>query len=333
MNDKSAGKYVVEGARESRKYYLHHFSKFFVYWILKAASILGSLVIFLAPVFQKFEIEMAHQISDSRDTVLSKCFDDTDHKNGYASLLLFNILCVLFSVVGAALILLVSFLIREFILNIIFNFNGFLPPEILELEMHFLTGFAYAATDWTLYIFIPFFVLIVLFLVYALLVHQAGVFVARKNPNLTIGDICYNAFATMKVAGGKLFLINLLYFLELLTFAAVIIVPLVVFETLYPSLGLLEYDYQMFATIYVGAMVIVGVFVIPFLLTAYKVSIYRLMQDKAIAERMVVAYKKTKEDESQEFISLTPVEEDNGSITYINLDEKDDKRNKKEGKK
>ncbi len=314
---KSSGKYILEGTKEAFVYYFHHFSKFFVFWVVEFVTLLGKFCVFIDPLMQKFHIQMCKMVDDSGETNMAKAFDQADHKKGYRSLVLFDLVWLLFTFAGVATFLGLGYLIGTFIYNIDYNsYSGSYQGNMATL-MTFIN-----------FLYIPFGVFALIYFIIALLVKEAGVYAAYKNPDMGLSDIIYSAFATLKECGGRLFLVNLLAMLEILTYAAIIVVPIFIVAIVVPMNFPNDPTYAPWV-IWILACIFsaVSVFVIPLLFGFYRLSIHKFFMENGRADSVIIAYRKN-ENQSKEadFIPLTEEKNSNGETIYVEL--KKQKKNK-----
>lgn len=319
--NKNAGRYVLEGAKDGVSYLIHHFSKVFVFWVFEIVNIISEVTLFMAPVMQKFYPQFCKMVSDSKEAVLSKGFDQSDDKKGYRSLLLFNILWLLFTLAGIALILGIAFLLQTLIMNVYVNsyVNGRYPQD----------EFA-AFQSFTNYLYIPFLVIAAVYLIFALLIRQCGIYASYKNPGLGVSDIIYNAFLMMHKRGWKLLVVNILFMLEILTFAVIVVLPVfLVSYFISPDYGYDDTSLALFIEwILIAVFSVLAIIVIPFLFTSYRLGIHKLMMDCCPSDNTVVAFKKSEnKDNLSDLIPLTPVSTPEGEVTYVSM-EKKQKKNK-----
>lgn len=319
--NKNAGRYVLEGAKDGVSYLIHHFSKVFVFWVFEVVNVFSNATIFMAPVMQKFYPQFCKMVCDSKEAVLSKGFDQSDDKKGYRSLLVFNVLWLLFTLAGIALILGFAYLLQTVIMNLFVNsyVNGSYPSDEFAAFQSFTT-----------YLYIPFLVIAVVYLIFALLIRQCGIYASYKNPGLGVSDIIYNAFLMMHKRGWKLFAVNLLFFLEILTFAVIVVLPVFLVNFFVSA----DYGSEDTAIapfiewILIAAFSVLAIFVIPFLFTSYRIGIHKLMMDTCPCDKTVIAFKKSENKDSvSDLIPLTPVSTPEGETTYVSM-EKKQKKNK-----
>lgn len=310
--NKSAGKYVIEGTKKGFSFLFHHFTKFFVNWVFGIASVFSSVFFFLAPVFQKFNVSVCKMIDDSGEVIYSKAFDQSDHKNGYRSLLLFDILWFFVTFVGIALIMGFCYFINTVIISLNNYFDPSYGPYFANIE------------TFTNYLYIPFGVVSLVLFVFSLMVLQSGTYVSYKNPELGVSDILFNAFSMMKERGGKLFCVNLLFFFEILTYAAVIVVPTILVTIM------TEGDF--FITwIMIPSFVAISIFVLPLLFLSYKMGIHKLMMDCCPCDKMILVYKKEEnKEESADLIPLNPEKDENGETIFVELSNDRNSKKRKE---
>lgn len=316
--NKSAGKYVVDGTKKGFSFFFHHFSRFFVFWVFELAGLLASVTVFLKPVFQKFYIQVSKMIDDSGDAIYSKGFDQADNKKGYVSLLLFDVIWFFVVAAGIALIMGIVVLIQ----NVCLQLNVSWSPS----------GEAYFSDilSFTYYLYIPFGIAALIFFIFGLLVFQTAKFVSYKNPELSLSDVIFNTFRMVRTRGKKLFAVNLLFFLEILTYAAFIVVPLLLINILVdrnsdPTL------INFITWILIPAFTFVSIFLIPLLLTSYRLGIFELMMDVCPCETTILVYKQVENNNAEpDFVPLTPVKDEDGNINYVQLNsKKNDKRKEK----
>lgn len=336
MNNKGSGRYVIEGTAKAGKYLGRHVSKFFVFWIFLFADLLSKLTIFGNPAIQKFKIELSHQVDDSGEAIFSKCFDQSNHKRGYRSLLLFDFLVFIITAAAIIFFLLLGFFLRHAVMNIYINFTS--SPEELNgfaFFPDFFTSFEYSSLYSTVngeaiqnvdtvtkLFYIPFGIMALLVSFYAMMVIEVGTFVSYKNPDIGLGDMFYNSLNIIKVKGAKLFAINILYLLEFLTLAIIVILPQILFayfcDVWFSDIG---YKHAI-AWIYAIVSIIVCLFVLPFLISGYHLSIYKFNCEYTTFDKIVVSYKKNSAKKDTAYIPLTRVEEENGEVKYVALESK-----------
>lgn len=310
---KSSGRYVMDGTKKSFFYYIHHLSKFFVFWVVEFVSVLGKFCIFLDPIMQKFNIQMCKMIDDSGETNMAKAFDQTDHKKGYRSLVLFDFIWLLFTLAGIGAFIGIGVLLNNVIYYIgYYSYPSYSPMPSDELN---------TLVQFVNYLYIPFIVFAVIYFLFALMVKEAGVYAAYKNPDLGLSDIIYNAFATLKTAGWKLFLVNLLGLLELITYAAIIIVPIFIISIVAPSFAP---DDAYYAAWHIWILIPifsgVSIFIVPFLFTMFRLSIHEFFMDNGKADAVIIAYRKNENKvKEEEFIPLTEEKNENGETIYVEL--------------
>lgn len=316
--NKSAGKYVVDGTKKSFSFYFHHFSRFFVFWVFELAGILANVTLFLKPVFQRFYIQVSKMIDDSGDAIYSKGFDQVDNKKGYVSLLLFDVIWLFVVVAGIALIMGIAVLIQ----NVCMQLNYSWSPSGEEYFSDLLS--------FTYYLYIPFGIAALIFFVFGLLVFQTAKFVSYKNPELSLSDVIFNTFRMVRTRGKRLFAVNLLFFIEILTYAAFLIVPLLLINIVVDSSS--DPTLITFITwILIPVFTFVSIFLIPLLLTSYRLGIFELMMDVCPCETTILVYKQDENNKAEpDFVPLTPVKDENGNINYVQLNsQKNDKRKEK----
>lgn len=338
MNNKGSGWYVISGTRKAGKYLRRHFSKFFVFWIFLFVDLISKITIFLNPAIQKFKIELSHQVNESSEAIFSKCFDQSNHKRGYRSLLLFNLLVFTIGLAALIFFFLLAFLLRHAVMNIYLNFS--FSPDILRnfsFFPDFFSTFSYSSLysidvsimnvdTVTMLFYIPFGIMGFLVLFYSMMVVETGTFVSYKNPDLGLGDMLYNALNVIKVKGGKLFAINILYFFEFLTLAVIVVLPQILFSYFVDNWFYDEGFKHAVAWIYGTVSIILSVFVIPYLVSGLHMSIYKFNCEYTKFDKIVVQYKIINKKKDTAFIPLTRIEEETGEVKYVALEAKPKKK-------
>lgn len=318
---KSTGKYIIEGTKEGFSYYIHHFSKFFAFWVMEIATFFGNMTIFLEPVFQKFHIQMCKMVDDSGEANMSKAFDQSDHKKGYRSLLLFDVIWLLVTVAGVFAIMGLAYLIGTIIFNIgFYSYPSYSPmPQASQTSL----------TNFTNLLYIPFLVFALIFVIFALMVKEAGVYASYRNPELGLSDILFNAFATLKECGGRLFLVNFLMFLEVLTYAAIIVVPIFIISVLSSSIDPNDSYLALYIIwILVPIFTVVSIFVVPVLIGIFRLSVHKFLMDNVRHDAVIIAYRKDENKAKEnDFIPLTEEKDINGETIYVEMKKKT-KKNK-----
>lgn len=319
---KSSGKYIIDATKKGFSYYIHHLSKFFVFWVIEIASLIAKLTIFLNPVFEKFHIQICKMIDDCGETNISKAFDQSDNKKGYRNSLLFNLVWLLITIAGVAAILGLAFLISKIIYFINYYFHTVNNP----LSGNELAGVETLCT----LIFIPFYVFAFIFLVFALLIKEIGVYVSYKNSELGLSDVLFNSFATLKSCGGRLFVVNLLMTLEVLTYAAVIFFPIFIVSALSSSIDASDPYHAMYIIwIMIPIFSAITIFVLPLLTTVYRLAIHSFLIDNVKCDSVIIAYRKHENKENEnDFIPLTEEKNIDGETIYVEM--KKNKKNMKE---
>ncbi len=318
---KSTGKYIIEATKEGFSYYIHHVSKFFAFWVMELATFFGKMTIFLGPVFQKFHIQMCKMVDDSGETNMAKAFDQSDHRKGYRNLLFFDLVWFLVTLAGVAVIMGIAYGLSTIIYNIGFYFNTTESNPSLPIDI------GNALNTFTTFLYIPFIVFAVVFVVFALMVKEAGVYASYRNPDLGLSDIIYDAFATLKECGGRLFLVNFLMFLEVLTYAAIIFVPIFIISIIHLDPGDVFYTYYII-WILVPIFSVVSVFVIPVLIGIFRLSVHKFLMDNAKTDAVIIAYRKNENKAKEsDFIPLTEAKDINGETIYVEMKKKS-KKNK-----
>lgn len=337
MENKSSGNYIMSGEKISHTYFRHHFSKNFTFWMLGVLGLLSRFTIFLAPIFQKLGINLNYQIDKSGECIFSKGFEYTDKKRSYLSTLLLNLLFILIIVASLALLYLIPTIIRYFSLHIIAFQQFASTPDVDIFSFVGITGLidnniaaSYAGkSDFfriaeliTFYAYIPFGVAGIVIVIYGLQVFQTALHISFKNPELPTSDIAYNAFATLKKKGGRLFLINLFYIFQIVVYAALIVVPVFVLNAFWSNFGIADENLaKMIIYSYIALFVIISFFAIPRYLCAYKVSVIQFMEANADSKAVVIVYKEKVKDEKETYIALTPVESADGEVKYVRPEE------------
>lgn len=302
----SAGSYVIAGTKKALRFYRRHFSKLFTFWILGITNFLSRILFPLAPLFQHFRYQLARMIDKSGEVFVSKCFEEKE--GSYGQLLLFDILWFLFAFGGTALIAGIGIWIYFLVINIDYYFY---PSG--EIDQGKYGEFMNNA----LFLVIPFLVLAGVYFIYSLIVLQAATYTASRNRSLKLSDIAFDAFASLKKFGGKLFAIDLLYFLELLTFAAIVVVPIFILIVVFP-----ESDSGMYTVhlpdfiiwILLAIESVLAIFFFPCFNLSADISLYRVFSEGGISDIMVIALPEKSEnnEENKKYTSLSPRDDDSG---------------------
>lgn len=338
MNNIGSGGYVVYGTKGAGKYLRRHFSKFFVFWIFLFVDLISKITIFLNPAIQKFKIELSHQVNESSEAIFSKCFDQSNHKRGYRSLLLFNLLVFTIDLAALIFFFLLAFFLRHAVMNIYLNAT-FSPDTLMNFSFFpdFFSTFSYSSLYMvddaimnvdtvTMLFYIPFGIMAFLVLFYSLMVIETGTFVSYKNPDLNLGDMFYNALNVIKIRGGKLFAINILYLLEFLTLAVIVILPQILFSYFTAYWFYDEAIKCVVSWVYGLVTAVISLFVIPYIVSGFHLSIYKFNCDYTQFDTIIVSYKRNDSKKDTAFIPLTRIEDENGEVKYVDLESKPKKK-------
>ena len=155
------------------------------------------------------------------------------------------------------------------------------------------------------------------YFIYSLIVLQAATYTASRNRSLKLSDIAFDAFASLKKFGGKLFAIDLLYFLELLTFAAIVVVPIFILIVVFPKSDAGMYMvYLPYFIIWILLAIdsVLAIFFFPCFNLSADISLYRVFSEGGISDVMVIALPEKSEDneENKKYTSLSPRDDDSG---------------------
>ena len=329
----TAGKYVIDGTHKTFRFYSHHFSRVFTYWILGIASLLAHLLIIPAPFFQTSRYQVCRMIDKCQEAYVSKSFERKE--GSYGNLLVFDVLWVLFTLAGVAIIGGLGYLIFYLVIEIDrFSYNDLNPDRIMDPLLHeqFVSN--------CLFLFIPFGLLALIFLIYALIYLQIGTGIANKNRNLKTSDILLDSFTTMKKIGGKMFAIDLLYFFELLTFAAIVVVPILLVSIfIKPTSSDFVSMPAFIVYVLIAVDSILGIFFFPYFCLACDMSTYLVLSEEADSDVMVLVLP-GEEEEKKNLEALSPRDDDKGEEKELKpgkdlnspFAEDDKKAKKKEGR-
>lgn len=302
----SAGSYVIAGTKKALRFYRRHFSKLFTYWILGITIFLSRILFPLAPLFQHLRYQLARMIDKSGEAYVSKCFEEKE--GSYSQLLLFDILWFIFAFGGTALIVGIGVWIYILVIQIDYYFY---PQGGID------DGLYREFTNNARFLIIPFLVVAAVYFLYSLIVLQAATYTASRNRNLKLSDIAFDAFASLKKFGGKLFAIDLLYFLELLTFAVIVVVPIFILRVVFPDrdAGMYTVTLPYFIIwILIAIDSVLAIFFFPCFNLSADMSLYRLFSEAGISDVMVITLPEKSEDneDSKKYTSLSPRNDDSG---------------------
>lgn len=312
----SSGNYVIEGIKKTNSYLFHHFSKVFLYWVFLFSSLLSKIFVPLSPMMENFSQRFLFSVDESHEAILSKCFDDSEDKKGYRSHLLFDSLLLVVSLAVLGLFIGLAFFVKEAIIGIASTSKapGFVDVDSLQTTIMNSN-----------YVFVPFGLIALVYLVFALIVKEAGDYVCFLNPSLGLGDILYDSFELLRRKWGQLFCINLLCGIKYLTAIVVFALPLILIRVF---VDLANPNDPNFATMIIWivscALTFVYLFVLPFIGLSSRMSVYLFLKDNMKAVRNTVLYRKEESQEAntEEFIPLEKKEET--LVNTIPLKDKED---------
>ena len=299
----SSGSYVIEGIKKTNSYLFHHFSKVFLYWVFLLTSWVSKVFVPLSPMMENFSQRFLFSVDESHEAILSKCFDDSDDKKGYRLHLLFDCLLLVTSLAVLGFLIGLAFFIKSAIIGIASTSKapGFVDPDHLQM---IITN--------SNYVFVPFGLISLVYLIFALMVKETGDYVCFANQDLGLGDILYDSFELMRRKWGQLFCINLLCGIKYLTAIVVFALPLILIRIFVDLANPNDLNFgTMIIWIVSSALTFVYLFVLPFIGLSSRMSVYLFLKDNAKAVRNTVLYRKeeSQEAEIKEFFPLDKKEE------------------------
>ena len=274
---KSLWKYFTLGYAKARKYIHRSFENRFLGSLYQVASLGAMFSILLTPFFAASDYSFNYMLEQADDAILEKSFDGSEKGKSYLTMV--SASAVIIAIIGVLLGsgFLLSDLITKTMVNSIQN-----PDE----ANYFILGARIVV--WGVF---------GLLALVGLLTLQAAMFIANKNKALGAGDVLYNAGKFVRRGGMRLAMLNLMHLLTIALLAAPFIGGHIflknwalasdnVYVPLFTSLS--------YVVLALG--VIVAIYFIGEILTAYRYSVYALLAAEAESTKYVVVYPKVETD-------------------------------------
>lgn len=274
---KSIWKYFALGYAKSRKFIHRSFENRFLGGLYQVASLGALFSILLTPFFAASDYSFNYMLEQADDAILEKSFDGSEKGKSYLTMV--SVSAVVLSIIGVLLGIgfLLSDLITKTMVSSIQN-----PDE----ANYFIIGAR----------IVVFGVFGILSLI-GLLTLQAAMFIANKNKALGAGDVLYNAGKFVRKRGFSLAFLNIIHLLTIGLMAA----PFIgghLFLLNWASMSDNVYVplFTSLAYVVLALGVIVAIYFIGEVLTAYRYSIYALLAEEAESTKYVVVYPKVETD-------------------------------------
>ena len=305
----STGYYVRKGLRLSFNFYLKHFLTIFITLIIEITKLITLPLVFLTPVFNKMQFNFNKILIETNEAIYTKSFDDTDKNPAYLTRLIYFAVCFFVSIVST------TFLFGLFFG--IFKLVGFVIERYADetIKENVGNGFNVAI------IFIG--VLCGVIALVCFVFSYVGGFICCASNELSLGDVFYNTLSTMKRYGVKILLATLLYILFIASYVFIFGLPLLILHAL-----LVQKNVGLLITIYIIFGLVLGVgliFIIPYFVTAYRLTMHLMLDKCADLTKKVVVVEKTKPDGNEQKTTVFPYEE-RARVEEVSL--KKDKRKK-----